>query len=315
MSAKSIYYLLRLPFAMNVLAATVASGLELRISEAAIEVWSAQEKLVLRYHKKESAVPDGVPDVYRRSGYIHPLMTPDGREVSGDFSPDHLHQHGVFMAWTSGRYKGKKIDFWNQKKVEGRVAHRRVLFRSEKDGLVSFTVELSHFDQREAGKEILREIWTVVVRSGKADQYYVIDIESRQSLVGEEPLKLEEYHYGGMALRANRAWLGKDACQFLTSEGRTRGDGNHTRPNWVEVSGEIEGKPAAVVVMGHPENFRAPQPVRIHPEMPYFCFSPMVVGEFSIGPGKEYLSRYRFLVSGTELEKEWIESRWKAYAE
>ena len=62
MRAKLINYLLWIPLAVNVLASTDASGLELRITEAAIDVWSAQEKLVLRYHKEESAVPDGMPD-------------------------------------------------------------------------------------------------------------------------------------------------------------------------------------------------------------------------------------------------------------
>jgi len=148
----------------------------------------------------------------------------------------------------------------------------------------------------------------------EGDRYY-FDLDSRHSLVGEKPLVIEKYHYGGMAWRGNVAWLGADACEFLTSDGKSRLDGNHSRPNWVAVIGELDGKPAAVVGMGHPQNFRAPQPVRIHPDKPYFCFAPMVEESFEIAEGKEYRSRYRFLVSGTGMDREWVEARWKEYAE
>ena len=290
-----------------------ASALELRDDDRVIEVWSSTGKMLLRYHKQESAVPDGIPTVYRRSGYIHPVMTLDGRELTGDYAADHAHQHGIFFAWTSGKFDGKKIDFWNQKEEQGRVAHKRVLSTVAGERSVSFTVLLSHFDQREGGTEILQEIWAVSVHELEGDRYR-FDLDSRQSLVGDKPLLVEKYHYGGMALRGNVAWLGKDACEFLTSDGKSRLDGNHSRPNWVAMHGVLAGKPAAIVAMGHPQNFRAPQAVRLHPDKPYFCFAPMVDGSFSIGPGKEYRSRYRFLVSGTGVDQEWIDSCWKEYA-
>ncbi|MGI9241224.1 MAG: PmoA family protein [Verrucomicrobiales bacterium] len=293
--------------------AAPAGALELRESERAIEVWSGGGKLLLRYHKQESEVPEGISDVYRRSGYIHPLMTPDGRELTGDYAVDHAHQHGVFFAWTSGKYDGEKIDFWNQKKEEGRVEHRRVVSTLVKDQRVSFSVELSHFDQRDDDKEILREVWTVTVRGLEGDRYQ-FDFESRQSIVGEEPLEIVKYHYGGMAVRGNAAWLGADACEFLTSETKSRVEGNHSKPDWVAMLGDLAGRPAAVVVMGHPDNFRAPQPVRIHPDKPYFCFAPMVEEGFMIEPGQEYRSRYRYLISGVELDRDWVDACWKEYA-
>lgn len=293
--------------------ASCACALELREDDRVIEVWASPAKLILRYHKQESPVPDGVSDAYRRSGYIHPVMTPDGREVTGDFPADHLHQHGLFMAWTSGNYAGKAIDFWNQGKVEGRVAHRRVLAKSEAENRVSFSVELAHFDQREGGAEILREIWVVTVDAVAGD-YYRFDIESRQTLVGGQPFVVEKYHYGGMAVRGNAAWLGEGACEFSTSMGQARDTANHTHPDWVTMSGELDGKPAAITVMGHPKNLRAPQAVRIHPDKPYFCFAPMVDGEFPIGGQEAYVSRYRFLVSASKPQKAWLESRWKEYA-
>ena len=73
-------------------------------------------------------------------------------------------------------------------------------------------------------------------------------------------------------------------------------DGNHTRPVWVEMHGLVDGSPAGIVVLSAPSNFRHPQPVRLHPSKPYFCFAPNVVGDFTIEPGRPYVSRYRLAV-------------------
>ena len=301
-----------LPLLISLLAGH-ARGLELRQTDRVIEVWSADEKLILRYHKAESELPEGVPEVYRRSGYIHPVMTPGGRAVTGDFPEDHLHQHALFMAWTSGSYAGRKIDFWNQKKEEGRVAHKRVVATDDRADQVSFTVELSHTDQRGGGKEILSEIWKVTVFP-TPDDHYKFDIESRQSLVAEKPLQIKKHRYGGMALHGPGEWLGAEACDFLTSEGKARIEGNHTRPDWVAMSGEIDGEPASVAVFGSPRNFRSPQSVRIHPDKPYFCFAPMVDGDFSIDGNQAYVSRYRYLVADKAADRSWIDPEWEAYA-
>jgi hypothetical protein len=101
---------------------------------------------------------------------------------------------------------------------------------------------------------------------------------------------------------------------FLTSEGRHQYDGNHTRPRWVDLFGPIGGKPAGIAILCHPENFRAPQHVRLHPSKPYFCFSPMVDEAFEITPAKPFESRYRFVVHGGEPKADAIETEWKRFA-
>ena len=44
-----------------------------------------RDKPVLEYVKKENPVPEGMPEHFRRSGYIHPVYSPKGQEVTGDF--------------------------------------------------------------------------------------------------------------------------------------------------------------------------------------------------------------------------------------
>lgn len=72
---------------------------------------------VLEYIKTEKPVPEGIEPHLRRSGYIHPVFTPTGQEITGDFPADHAHQHALFFAWVKASFDGKKVDFWNQAKI------------------------------------------------------------------------------------------------------------------------------------------------------------------------------------------------------
>lgn len=312
---------LLLPCVLGLSFPLMGGELELRENDDVIRV-SLRGKPVLEYLKTEKPVPEGMADAYRRSGYIHPVFSPGGQEVTGDFAPDHPHQHALFMAWTSSVFDGKKIDFWNLAKEQGRVEHREVTAKEEKDDRVSFSVKHAYVagkgDQR---KDILHETWTVTVHE-TPEEYFLFDVESVQECATDKPLTLPKHKYGGMALRGNTEWvkekddrsINPGDLRFLTSEGKDRWESNHTNPNWVAMTGQIDGKEATIAVMGHPKNFRAPQSVRIHPEKPYFCFAPMVDGEFKIEPGKKYVSRYRYLVTSTAADPELIEKHWRQYS-
>src|SRR5690606_37390698 len=130
---------------------------------------------------------------------------------------------------------------------------------------------------------------------------YLFDIESTQETATDKPLKVREYHYGGMSFRGAPQWDGRDNSQMITSDGLGRAKGNATRPKWVNITGKIDGKSAGVVVMGHPTKFRSPQPVPLPPPMPYFGFASMVLGDFAIEPGKPYVSKYRYVAYDGQL--------------
>ncbi len=270
----------------------------------------AGEKPVLRYNKTVREAPEGMDPRYRRSGYIHPVYDPAGRVVTGDFAADHPHQHALFFAWTKCEFEGRKVEFWDQKLGIGRVSHDAVL--SVEDG--EFKVRMLYEDTNDAKnpKPVLHEIWTVRVHDTAGDKF-VFDLTSEQSCAGKSPLVIKQYHYGAMAIRGHDQWFGEDAG-FLTNEGKTRENGNHSRPNWVSMFGKIDGKTSAVAVFCHPSNFRYPQHVRLHPKKPYFCFAPMVTGEFRIEPGNPYVSRYRYVVHGGKPDKPTLETLWQAFA-
>jgi hypothetical protein len=279
-------------------------------------------KPVLEYIKTARPIPEGIEQHFSRSGYIHPVYTPTGQELTGDYPADHAHQHALYFAWVNSKFDGKNVDFWNQAKNLGRIEFREVVGQKREEQKVSFSVK--HAFMVKEGKnwiDVLHEVWTVTVNLTPAD-HFLFDIVSVQQCVTDKPLSLAKYHYGGMSFRGNYQWLKEEEdkdiqqgdFQFLTSDGHDRFKGNHTRPNWVALSGKIDGQDVAAAVFCSPKNFRAPQPVRLHPNKPYFCFSPMVEGPFEISPGKEYVSRYRYLVTSKAVDVDLIQKHWDEYA-
>ncbi len=302
-------------------ASTLGDELGLTETDDTIRI-TLRGKPVLQYIKKPQPVPEGLPQHFSRSGYIHPVYTPTGQELTGDYPADHAHQHALFFAWVKSKFDGKNVDFWNQAKGLGRIEFREVLNRSREKQSVSFSVKHAFMvKEGENWIDALHEVWTVTVHQTPADRF-LFDIVSVQQCASDMSLSLDEYHYGGMAIRGNYQWLKENEdhrihpgdLQFLTSEGKDRWEGNHTRPNWVAFTGKVDGQDVSAAVFCSPQNFRAPQRVRIHPNKPYFCFAPMVEGPFKITPGTEYVSRYRYLVTSNAADVSRIQNHWDEYA-
>ncbi|MCP9237446.1 PmoA family protein [Lewinella sp. JB7] len=267
---------------------------------------SVQGRPILSYQLAEQLEEpdegDTLPAYYRRSGFIDPVYSPAGRLITDAFPVGHSHQHGIFMAWTSTRFRGEDIDFWNQQDRTGTAKHLEVLEIIDSAGVVGFRSRLQQISMKYG--PILQEDWRVRVYGSTSP--YVWDLRSEQTNVTDDTLFLEKYTYGGLGVRGSAEWNEADSlmyrapARFLTSEGRERSTANHTRPEWTAIFGPLDGSEedgtAGVAVFPHPDNFRSPQFVRVHPEMPYFSVTPVAEEGFFIPPGGTYVSRYRFVV-------------------
>lgn len=273
--------------------------------ESTIEIRRG-EKPVLVYNKAPTAEAAENEPHYTRTGYIHPVYSPSGKVVSGDYAADHPHQHGLFFAWTKTSFEGRKPEFWNQKQKSGRISYRRTLALVNEGSVAGFDVEHLWEDLTapEGAKPVLIEVWKVRAKDA-GEKFFAFEIESVQRCAGESPLTVERYHYGGMAFRGNDGWLGEKGTppgKMITSEDLGREEGNHTRPEWVALHGPVDGERAGIQVRSDPGNFRHPQWVRLHPDKPYFVFAPMVEEAFRIEPGKEYRSKFHYRVYDVEFE-------------
>jgi hypothetical protein len=266
--------------------------------------------------------PLGLPSsdikpIFLRGGYIHPVNTPSGRIVTDDYPSDHYHHHGIWFAWTKTEFEGGHPDFWNMGDGTGRVEFEAI------DSTWSGPVHAG-FKSRQryvaltgsVPKTALNEQWDVRVYSvgkrGKA--YFMFDIAATQQCATGSPLVLDEYRYGGMGVRGHRNWKDKSKISFLTSEGKNRLNGNATRARWCHVGGPVENQLVGIAVLDHPDNFRAPTPLRIHPDDPYFNYAPSQMGKFEIKPGDKFTLRYRFIIADGPPDPAELNRLWNDYA-
>ena len=283
------------------------------------------DKDIMTYYTSIQSPPEGSPQYYQKSGFIHPFYSPEGQVLTDGFPSHHMHQHGIFFAWTNTKYKGEKVDFWNQHSGLGTVIHSKLIKAEPGPVFGRMIAELDHLAFPKGDTTVvLKETWDILVYN--REDYFVWDITSKQVCQTDSPLHVVKYHYGGMGFRGNASWdapepeegleaYGPGQGRFLSSEGKTRTNGNHTRPKWASLYGEVDGVTAGLAAMDHPDNFRFPQPVRIHPNMPYFVFSPMVDGQFDLNKGEEYVSRYRIVSFQGEPDSEKLDQIWQDYAD
>jgi len=266
--------------------------------------------------KKELPAP-GIKEAFKRAGYMHPVYTPAGHVVTDDYPSDHFHQHGIMFAWTKTEFEGRHPDLWNMGTRSASVEFDCIGNSWSGSVHAGFTARLRYVDlSAPKPVDVLNELWSVRAYALVSAQkpYTMFDIVSTQQTAGRSPLLLPDYRYGGIAVRGHRNWRKKENVTFLTSERKDRVAGDDTRARWCAIGGNVDGVVAGVAALGHPGNFRAPQPLRIHPDDPYFNFSPSKLGDWRIDPGKPYVSRYRFVAFDGPADPAELDRLWNDYA-
>ena len=306
--------------------------LQLRVEEAqgtaapsSIQVEKKDEHLVisiagspvLHFRTRAPAPTAEVPARYTRAGYLHPVFTPGGVLVTDDSPRDHGHHHGIWTAWTVTEYEGKRLSFWGPE--PGRSKNDLVSLGEPWSGPVAagFSAKLASSDDSvKPPRQILDSEWKVVVHRTheRKPPYFLFDLDWTDKVVGDKPLRLPEYRYGGLGVRGHRDWIEQTAVTFLTSEGKDRLAGENTRARWVHLGGPVGHKAAGLAVLIHPANIRAPEPVRLNPGIPLLCVAPPKAGPMAIDPGQPYNARYRFVVSDGPANPALLERLWRDWA-
>jgi hypothetical protein len=270
------------------------------------------EKLIARYQAEPGPLPRAdIPEVFTRGGYVQELRSPSGALVTDDFAIGHVHHHGVWTAWTKTEFEGRQPDFWNMGQKKGRMEFVSAEIADGK----AVRAEMKAIDMLVSPeKTVLSESWTLTASA--SPNAHAIQLSSVWKTATDKPLNLPEYHYGGFGFRGHAAWNGEANCRVLTSDGVTdRVKANTQRAKWCWVGGVVDGKLAGVVLMDHPKNFRHPQPMRMHPKEPFFCYAPQQAGKMAIEPGKPYAMRYQAVAMDGEPNAQQIEALWKEFAE
>lgn len=294
-----------------------AAGVELVKNDNRLDLMISGRQ-VLSFVGKPLGLPGkDIKPVFLRGGYLHPIYSPSGRLVTDDYPSDHYHHHGIWFAWTKTQFEGGHPDFWNVGDGTGRVDFEAVDATWSGPVHAGFTSRQRYVALTGTTPQtVLNEGWEVQLYNvGQRDsRYFMFDIVATQQCATSSPLILEEYRYGGMGVRGHRDWKDKSKVSFLTSEGKTRDNGNATRGRWCRISGTVDAQLVGIAILDHPANIRAPQPMRLNPDDPFFNYAPSQLGRFEIRPGEKFVLRYRYIVSDGSTDVVQLDRLWNDYA-
>lgn len=285
--------------------------------------YDGQSLIGYRYNMK--LPPNGVNNLYQKSGYIHPVLSPKGDTLTRIQPPDHYHHYGVWGPWTKTKINNTEVDFWNLKDGQGTVLFKE--FKSISSGKVfaGFTAKQEHFNLIKKGSPriaINEDLEVKVWKNDNPNQYF-IDYTSAFTTPLEEGILFEAYRYGGgLGFRFKEQW-DKNNCNVLTSEGKNRMAADGTKAKWCIIYGESNNRKSTngVLFMSHPQNRAHPEPMRVWPitankdrgDM-FFEFCPIRHKEWEIKRNKRYKLNYRMLVFEGSISPDQAEAHWKAFA-
>jgi len=274
--------------------------------------------------------------IFDRSSYIHPVWTTEGEIVTGDFSPEHIWQRGIFLAWQKVRFGDIETNFWELGNATGRT------MKDDKapditNGPVFTCINIYNKGTVE-GRTFFKEISTVRLYNKPDQNTWMFDLIFRQWPVDPEKpetlpaearvMELQKVYYGGMSFRgvspgwlyrdfiaknedqlakfdSETRWLNSsDTLDIMTDEGYNRKSGNGMPSRWIDYTGPLGNGWGGLVMFDHPLNKRYPTPLRIHPDMPYFCFAFAKNEPFAISSNDPLNLTYRVVVHNGRPDKE-----------
>jgi len=263
----------------------------------------------------EESVPPGIKPIYRRAGFIHPVLTPKGEIISGSFAPDHAHHHGIWTAWSHTEFQGRHPDFWNVHEETGRVEYLGLGQRWIGPVDSGFHAKMRSLDTKtNPATEVLAETWRITAYPTSSGPN-VFELEVTQRNTSSDPLVLTKHIYGGLGYRGLESWTATAPLTFLTSEGhvgRKAGDGQRVR--WFAFAGPTEHGRGGIAILSHPDNLNYPQWTRFNPKDPFVAFTPVHDGPVTVAPDQVVTQRFRFLTFDGEPDAKLIESYWNGFA-
>jgi hypothetical protein len=282
---------------------------------------------ILSYRKAVLYPPAEVDTIYKRSGFIHPLITPAGNVLTRVNPPDHYHHVGIWNPWTKVKIGDHVTDFWNLYEKQGTVKFAGINHTENGPVYGGFSVRQDHIDfQSPRSDEVaINEVWDVRAWNTETVdgiKSYLVDLTSFISVAGDSSLTLEAYRYGGgIGIRATEEWT-KDNSTVLTSEGKSRADADGSRARWTDLNGKFSNNgQSGIVFFSHPSNREHPEPMRVWPVDAnngrgdvYFEFCPIRHKEWVLKPGNVNRLKYRMLVYDGRINRETADRIWNDFA-
>lgn len=252
--------------------------------------------------------------------YFHPLGLADGTVLTWLRPADHPWHRALWFSW---KYING-LNYWEEDKEtaqsEGLTDLKQVKVTCSSDHSASIHMTLAYHPPQ--ARPVLTETRKLLVSPPNAMGQYQIDWESHfvanneDAVLGRTPILGEDKGvawggYTGLSLR-----MLKEAHQwrFRDSEGDRDMQAHGQPARWVEYSGvTANGQSAGIAIFDHPQNLRHPSPWYVARDLTYFSPAPLFRKPYTLKKGKTLLLKYRILVHGQTLSREFLEAQWRRY--
>jgi hypothetical protein len=282
------------------------------------------EKPILKYRFAVTYPPEKIDPIFKRSGFIHPLYSPEGEVLTRIQAPDHYHHYGIWGPWTHTHIGDRQVDFWNLGEGQGTVKFAGFLTEDEGAIYSGFEALQQHIDFGAKGEDQVAMNEILDVRAWNIGEgVWMVDYTTSINSPLKNGILLDAYRYGGgIGFRATEKWQ-KDNCTVLTSDNKTRIDADGSFAKWCIVEGESatkEGR-SGILFMSHPSNRMHPEPMRVWPldanagrgDM-YFEFVPIRHEEWKLEPKQNYTLKYRMIIFDGKIDAKTAEMHWNSFA-
>lgn len=276
------------------------------------------DMLLMRYQMETVYPPEGVDSIYARSGFIHPINTPNGQRLTQIQPKGHYHHYGLWNPWTHVLFEGDTLDFWNLKKGQGTVMFVELNDVVEKSDTVQLMTTHHHVVTKDSTEIIaLVETQSIKVHSAN-EQSYILDFEINLSCGTMSPFQILKYRYGGFTWRTTEQWH-QNNSEVFTDLVNSRNEVDGSKGKWCVIQGELDNSYGGAIMMSNPSNINHPEPLRVWPselnERSEIManYAPTKYKDWLLEPGNIYTLKYRLLVFNGKMTKERANNLWEEY--
>jgi len=286
---------------------------------------SYKKQPILNYQYEMVYPPKGVDSLYKKSGFIHPLWTPEGEVLTRIQPPDHYHHYGIWGPWTKTKIDNRQVDFWNLGEGQGTVLFKKFIQKKRGDVYSSFTALQEHIDfgAEDENRIAINENLEIRVWNLGDDKPRLVDYISEITSPLEDGILFDAYRYGGgIGFRATEIW-NKENTRVLTSENKDRKNADGSSARWTIIEGatNTESGKGGILFMSYKENKHFPEPMRVWPIDAnggrgdlFFEFCPIRHEPWKLESLKSYNLKYRMLIFDGTLSAEQAEIAWQGFA-
>ncbi len=273
-------------------------------------------KPVLAFHYAMVTPPEGVPESFHRSCYIHPLWGLDGEVLTEDFPKDHYHHRGVFWAWPHSTADGRKMDVWT---LEGarQVFQKWTKKEAAADRAVLAFEDWWVFDDA-PDKPVIRETVEITIFPAEKRHRAIDFVITGENVSGAEFVlrgsEDKSKGYGGLCFRPDST---RKPMNFTAADGDVKQDVLELATPWADVSfaTKPDGKKLSGVAIFQRGDFPGyPHPGWILRNYGFLGQSwPHTVGH-TLAPGAAFTLPYRMIVHSGNAKKADVAGLFDAYS-